>query len=62
MPFIVEQRKPTSKLNMFRNWSECAGSKVAEAADTGSTLDWWAAYDKYYSIEGWDYRIREVKK
>lgn len=62
MPFILEMRKPKSPLKQVRDWSECAGSKVVEARDIETHFDWWNNYDKEYSLEGWEYRIREVKK
>ena len=62
MPFIVEMRKPKSPLKQARDWSECAGSKCATVAETTATLDFWADYDKEYTLDGWEYRIREVKK
>lgn len=62
MPFILELRKPKSPLKQARDWSECAGSKVATAQELAPIIDWWNDYDQEYKLEGWEYRVREVKK
>lgn len=62
MPFILEQRRLASPLQMVKNWSECAGSKHDTEDEALAELPWWEEYDKYYSLTGWEYRTRQVKK
>lgn len=62
MPFIVEQRKPSSALPMVKDWSECLGSYSETEAEAALDIAWWQAYDAHYSQTGWEYRIRQVKQ
>lgn len=62
MPFLVEHRCTKSTLPMVKNWSECAGGKLPTRKAAESEVQWWAAYDEFYMLKGWEYRIREVKK
>ena len=55
--YKVELRKPKSPV--AKQWQESfTFDTEQEALDR---IAWWAQYDLYYSLEGWEYRIVEVK-
>lgn len=57
--YKVELRKPKSALKDVRNWQESfTFDTEQEAIDR---IAWWLQYDLYYNLEGWEYRIVEVK-
>lgn len=62
MPFVLQQRKKNSSLQLTKNWSECAGSKSDTEQEVEVHLEWWKAYDEFYSQGNWEYQIVKVKK
>ena len=62
MPYILEQRRVSSGLPQVRDWQECADSKRPTQAEVEQEQKWWEAYDAFYMLTGWEYRICEVKK
>ena len=55
--YKVELRKPKSPV--AKQWQESfTFDTEQEALDR---IAWWAQYDLYYSLDGWEYRIVEVK-
>ena len=57
--YKVELCKPKAAIKEMRNWQESfTFDTEQEALDR---IAWWAQYDLYYSLDGWEYRIVEVK-
>lgn len=57
LAFKVELRKPKSVT--AKNWQEEGTYSSMEEAE--EVVLWWEGYDKYYSCEGWEYKISVVK-
>jgi hypothetical protein len=62
MPFLVEHRCTGSSWPPVKNWTECAGGKLPTKQLADAEVEWWSEYDRFYSLQGWEYRIREVRK
>ena len=55
--YKLEMRKPKSVV--VRQWHEEGVYETQEAAK--AAILYWAEYDTYYSLEGWEYQITQVK-
>ena len=55
--YKVELRKPKSVT--AKQWTESFTFDTEQEAT--DRIGWWLQYDLYYSLEGWEYRIVEVK-
>lgn len=57
--YRVELRKPKAAIKEMRNWQESNTFDTEQEAT--DRIEWWLDYDRYYSCEGWEYRVVEVK-
>lgn len=55
--YKVELRKPKSPI--AKQWQESFTFDTEQGAI--DRIAWWIHYDLYYSLDGWEYRIVEVK-
>lgn len=53
--FLRKERSPVAKA-----WKE-VGTYATEI-DALAAVVWWREYDSFYSLEGWEYRIKEQRK
>lgn len=58
--FLIEQCKPSSPLQMVKQWSPV--SEVESSAEVDAEMARLKAYDEYYSLSGWQYRFKVKKR
>lgn len=58
--YRVEQCKPSGSLEIVKQWSQV--SEVDTPAEVDAELARLKAYDDYYSLTGWQYRFKIMKR
>lgn len=59
--FVVQTRRPKGGLPSCRAWQACSSETFEDEAAAQKEVEWWLAYDAFYMLTGWEYRIVQQK-